>query len=105
MTAAIIGLAVAAIALGATAAAIAIRLAGVKGDLGDAKLLVAGLSAEAKQARNEAAEALDEARQLRARARVLEQQRNAELEELQSIAARCADAGEVRRWLQKLVKP
>lgn len=105
MTAAIIGLAVAAIALGATATAIAIRLAGVKGDLGDAKLLVAGLVAEAKQARNEAAAALDEARQLRLRGKALEQQRDAELEELHAIAAKCADAGEVRRWLQKLVKP
>lgn len=105
MTSAIIALAVFAAGLGLTAAAIALRLAGVRGELGKVNLLLAAEQEASRRSGGEAALALEEMRQLRTRHLALEEQRRAELEELEAIAARCSDPAELRRQLTRLTSP
>jgi hypothetical protein len=102
--AAVVTLAVLAVGAALTAAALGVRLSGVKGDMARAKLEAAAADRLAHDQEMAAKAALEETRQLRIRYGALEAQRRAELDEVHGIAARCADAGEIRRWLQRLTQ-
>jgi hypothetical protein len=102
MIGAVVALAFLAVAAAGTATAVALRLSGVKSELSRAQLDKAAAERNAHTYEVAAAAAIDEARQMRDRLGRLESQRRAELDEVHSIAARCADPAELRNWLRRL---
>lgn len=105
MTAAIVTLAVLAAGLGVTAAALGLRIAGLRGQLGDERLLTAAEHARAEANALLLAQTAEELRQVLARYAKLEERRMAELDALAETAARCMGAAEIRRQLQLLTTP
>lgn len=104
MMAAVVALAVVAAGLGVTAAALGIRMSGLRGELGNERLLCAEWTRRATDAEKLRDLAVSEAGELRSRRDVVEGRRRAELEQLHAIAARCVDPSEIRRWLQRLMQ-
>lgn len=102
MTATLYVLVGALVAAGAAAIAGWIRVSGVKDKLKAAELLAAAEHTVVETKVAELATAHEEVRQLRARAAVLDRGRRIEIEELEAMAARCADAHELRQWLQRV---
>lgn len=98
----IVTLAVLAIAAAGAATAVALRLAGVRDELKRAELEAAAAVQLAHDQELAARGAFEEARQMRARLGRLDEQRRAELDELQAAALRCADPAELRQMLRRL---
>lgn len=105
MIAAIVTLALVAAGLGATAAALGIRLSGVKEQLGKVRLRVLAEETSAHEWELEAKKAGEELRQVRERTARIEERYRAELDYVRDIAARCADPAELRRQLNMLTAP
>ncbi len=105
MIAALVALALVAAGLGVTAAALGIRIAGLREELGVALRRVDALTVAGQDHERAAAQAADELREAQARHLQLEKRRRTELEHLEEVAARCADPAEVRRQLQRLTTP
>lgn len=102
MTAAVVTLALLAAGLGVTAAALGIRLAGIRGQLGDEQRRADGEKRRADDLDAAVGKLHAELEQERARGAAIDRTRRAELDDLQGIATRCADAGELRQWLNRL---
>jgi hypothetical protein len=112
VTGVVVMLALAAAGLGCLSAGLGIRLSGVKGDLvkatkeiGAMKALAQANAIAAHDHELAAKQAVEELRQVRKAAALVEQRHRADIERLEEIAARCADASEIRRMLQGLTTP
>lgn len=101
MTAVIVGLAVAAVTAAGTAVAMAIRVSGVKDDLGKAELLLVSERARAEENAAEVAEL----KQALAQAAALDRDRRAAIEKYRAATLRCVDPEELRRLFNELVSP
>lgn len=103
MTAAVVTLAVLAAGLGVTAAALGIRLAGLRGQLGDEQRRADGERRRADDLDAAVGKLHQELEQERTRGAALLKAHRAEIDELTEVAAKFADAGELRQMLNRIV--
>jgi hypothetical protein len=100
--AAIIALAVIVAGLGVALWTASVRIGGVKDQLKTAALLGVTEASRADQAEKDCKTAREELATVRSRWARLEAQRKGELDSLAIIAARCADAREIREELRRI---